>query len=729
LLDALLADDGVAWREGEILLAPAPVPEDEGVRTLADALRPDDACDAQLAGRVEELLRSVALGADGPDGSDDADRAQGATGVWCAPDGRFLLGPAHGQHALPAPALIGAAARERLRAAQLAEIERRLADLLGLIEVERDAVRACERELEAIATALESYPSPVALRAAVREAQALARREREAVESLGRAQALLEQAEQKLSGAEELAGEHRSVHAVPQDLDAHADAIEDYARSAERLAVALRDSAAARERCAQAERRAAQAQGERERAECAAGDAERETDAEASALAEALAAAGQEPAEVLARIEELGRAERAARSEVARLRKEVEAAIGEEARAEEQEKAASSDVERARAAMAAHERALRGLGGADFLRLVLDGDAPADAQSAGGWTPARCLELAKLVLERAPSPEGARSQLAARFDNAHVRLKEALAAHRRVRVFLDRSEDELPILGARIDGAPSAFVDVAAWMDQELVRLRGLLDERQTRLLSEHLADDVAEHLHERIHTAREWVDRTARTTARCRTSSGMGVALRFRERDEEQPGLARAIALLGKPPSLLADDERAELVAFLFERIEQARAADGDGPLERLLTVALDYRSWFRFELQVRMVDGALVPFTRRRKDVGSGGEREVLLHIPLLAAAAAVYDAAAPHAPRLIALDEAFNKVDEAGERGLLETIVALDLDFLLCGYDLWCAHPEVPTVEIYHLKRWDDHFGIVPLHRFRWDGRRTVELDPAA
>ncbi len=716
LLDALLADDGVIWREGDVLLVPAPL-SGQGVRTLADALRPDDDCDERRAGRVAELLRSVALGSDG------------SASVWCAPDGRFLLGPAHGQNELPAPALIGTAARERLRAAQLAELERLLEDLRGRIEIEQDAVRACESELEAIANALERYPSPAALRAAVREAQALARREREAVESLGRAQALLEQAERERSGAEELAGEHRSVHAVPHDLDAHADAIEDYARSGERLAVALRDSAAARERFAQAERRAEQAQGERERAERAAHDAERETDAEASALAEARAAAGQEPAEVLARIEELGRAERDARSRVAGLRKEVEAAIGEEARAEEHEKTAASDAGNAREAMVSHERALRGLGGADFLRLVLDEEAPPDAQSAGGWTAERCLELAKLVLERAPSPEGARSQLAARFDNAHVRLKEALAAHRRVRVFLDRSEDELPILGARIDGAPSAFVDVAAWMDQELVRLRGLLDERQTRLLSEHLADDVAEHLHERIHTAREWVDRTARTTARCRTSSGMGVALRFREREEEQPGLARAIALLGKPPSLLADDERAELVAFLFERIEQARAADGDGPLERLLTVALDYRTWFRFELQVRMVDGALVPFTRRRKDVGSGGEREVLLHIPLLAAAAAVYDAAAPHAPRLIALDEAFNKVDEAGERGLLETIVALDLDFLLCGYDLWCAHPEVPAVEIYHLKRWDDHFGIVPLHRFRWDGQRTVELDPAA
>jgi hypothetical protein len=208
-----------------------------------------------------------------------------------------------------------------------------------------------------------------------------------------------------------------------------------------------------------------------------------------------------------------------------------------------------------------------------------------------------------------------------------------------------------------------------------------------------------------------------------------MGVTLRFHERDDEQPGLVRAIALLGKPPSLLSDGERDEVVRFLFERIERVRAVDGDETLERLLGRALDYRAWFRFDLQVRQPDGKLVPFTRRRKDLGSGGEREVLLHLPLLAAAAAVYDAAASHAPRLIALDEAFNKVDEAGERGLLEAIVGLDLDFLLCGYDLWCAHPEVPAVEIYHLKRWDDTFGIVPLHRFRWDGERTIELDPAA
>src|SRR5438094_937552 len=88
--------------------------------------------------------------------------------------------------------------------------------------------------------------------------------------------------------------------------------------------------------------------------------------------------------------------------------------------------------------------------------------------------------------------------------------------------------------------------------------------------------------------------------------------------------------------PTSFRSSQREELVRFLFDRIEAMRATDGEESLERLLGQVLDYRQWFCFDLQVRMPDGALVPFTRRRKDIGSGGEREVLLHLPLLAAAA---------------------------------------------------------------------------------------------
>ncbi len=716
LLDALLADDGSVWRDGDLLLAPAPLPAGGG-QTLADVLQPDGGCDEAAAGRVIALLRSVALGS-----------AAGAQ-VWCDLDGRFALGPAHGQHALAAPQLIGAAARERLRAHQLRSLEQRIEALTARIDSELETATARQRERDEVTAALARYPDPAALRSAVRAAQTLAREERAAAERTRRAQERLDAAQQAADRAAELAAEHRTLHEIPHDMERNEEALDDYVRSAESLASVRTAAAAARHELERARRQAELADAERQRAEREAEDSARAIDAEAAAIEEARATAGQEPAEVLARIARLAEEERAASERAATLSRQVEDMIRAEERASATLQAAIATQAESSAALEQRERGLRGLGDADLIRLVLGAGAPDDARDATAWSQDRCGELASLVLEEAPRPEAARSQLAARFDNAHVRLKEALASHRRVRIFLERTDDELPVLGARIDGAPCAFVDLAAWMENEVARLRALLDERQARLLSEHLADDVAEHLHERIHAAREWVDRTARTTARCRTSSGMGVVLRFREREDDQPGLERAIGLLGKPPSLLTEAERDELVRFLFARIDYARAIDGDEPLERLLARALDYRSWFRFDLQVRQPDGKLVAFTRRRKDLGSGGEREVLLHLPLLAAAAAVYDAAAPHAPRLIALDEAFNKVDEAGERGLLEAIVALDLDFLLCGYDLWCAHPEVPAVEIYHLKRWDDHFGIVPLHRFRWDGTRTVEVEVAA
>ena len=714
LLDALVADDGAVWRGGDVLLVPAPLPE--GTPTLADVLRPDGACDGALAERVRALLASIGLGA-------------GSAPVWCAGDGRFAFGPGRGTHRLESPQLIGAAARERLRAEQLSELDTRLALLDARIAEEAVSAERHKAEVEALLAFLERYPDPAALRSAVRATQDLAREERHAAERLRRAQERLDEAAGAARLAADLAAQHRTLHAIADDIGAQTAALDEYVRSAERLVATAGLLATVAGHLERATARAARAAARAEQAARAARDARRGADAEAAALDEARTAAGDGPAQALARIEALTAAGRAARRRSQELLAKVEAQVEEGATARAKLEIAQEREHETRGRLRAGQEQLRALGRADFVRLALGDAAPQDAQASEGWDDARCTEVAALLAEGELATDSPRAQLLSRFDAAHLRLKETLASHRRVRVFLDRTPDELPVLGARIDGQARAFVDVATWIEAELARLRGLLDERQARLLSDHLADDVAEHLHERIHTAREWVDRTAQTTARCRTSSGMGVVLRFRERDDDHPGLARAIRLLGTPPDLLEPSQREELVRFLFDRIEAMRATDGEESLERLLGQVLDYRQWFCFDLQVRMPDGALVPFTRRRKDIGSGGEREVLLHLPLLAAAAAVYDAAAPHAPRLIALDEAFNKVDETGERGLLQAIVELDLDFLLCGYDLWCAHPEVPAVEIYHLKRWDDHFGIVPLHRFRWDGVRTVELDPAA
>src|SRR5260221_281332 len=81
--------------------------------------------------------------------------------------------------------------------------------------------------------------------------------------------------------------------------------------------------------------------------------------------------------------------------------------------------------------------------------------------------------------------------------------------------------------------------------------------------------------------------------------------------------------------------------------------AADG---WKEQLAQALDYRGWLRLSLQYRPGAGSpWVVFDAARHAAKSGGEKVVLLSQPLFAAAVVAYDAAGPHAPRWVWLDEA--------------------------------------------------------------------------
>jgi uncharacterized protein YPO0396 len=139
-------------------------------------------------------------------------------------------------------------------------------------------------------------------------------------------------------------------------------------------------------------------------------------------------------------------------------------------------------------------------------------------------------------------------------------------------------------------------------------------------------------------------------------------------------------------------------------------------------LRTALDYRDWFRFHTFV--VEDAAPG--RRRKLTGrtglSQGEQRVLSYLVLFAAAAAHFTSlaeSAPHAPRLILLDDAFAKVDEPTHGRLGRILVDLDLDFVLTSERLMGNWPEVPSLHIYECLR-DPHVrGVATLH-YTWNGR---------
>ena len=123
----------------------------------------------------------------------------------------------------------------------------------------------------------------------------------------------------------------------------------------------------------------------------------------------------------------------------------------------------------------------------------------------------------------------------------------------------------------------------------------------------------------------------------------------------------------------------------------------------------------------------------TRARHSQLSGGEQSVSLHLPLFAAANALFGSARPDAPRLLGLDEAFAGVDDTGRGELMALAEQFDLDLFMTGYDLWATHPAVSGAAHYDLSHsavdhavstvllvWDGSMNIGRLRRHACPGR---------
>ncbi len=167
--------------------------------------------------------------------------------------------------------------------------------------------------------------------------------------------------------------------------------------------------------------------------------------------------------------------------------------------------------------------------------------------------------------------------------------------------------------------------------------------------------------------------------------------------------------------------DDRAAVGRSLQEQIAREHADNPASGWTEQLTRALDYRSWHAFTIQ-RLQDGQWRPAT----GPASGGERVLAASVPLFAAASAHYKSAGnPHAPRLVALDEAFACVDDDSRAKCLGLLATFDMDVVMTSEREWGCYPQVPGLSICQLSR-RDGIDAVLVTPWRWDGRERVRVD---
>jgi uncharacterized protein (TIGR02680 family) len=711
LLDAWLTADGrlLDPRTLDAVLVPATgVSVPDGARSLASALGPS----ARAPAGTRSVLATIALVDDAP--------AVGRVAVDLR--GGYALGPLRGRYTKAEAEHIGAAARAaaraRRRAALLAELEQ--------VEQKRAETEAVARELAArtqrLADEQSALPSTDRLASANRELLVAEQLVDQQTADHAEAAGATRRAGHEVEHSRGLAGEHAERCGLPARLDlrelrTRAEAAGRYEDGLQYAVGALRRARSCEQRVLEDSERVAEQQArarelneaaEREASEArrlTAEHAEREValGSGAAALRERRGTVEIELSEARAATERLHIEDRKAAGSLA-------TATAAAATAGEREESARADREAALAAFARLERA-------DVFRLALAVDAPEDHRAAADWTLTRALEVLRAIppARLASDPS---DRLAAALTRACSELDRDLAQQGDMSVYTTLDADSVMAVRVRDGAAERSLPELTAVLASQIAERDRTLTAEQRRVFGQALLEEIATHLRARIHDVRTRVDEMNGILRHSATAAGKVVQLGWRSRSDNEA--AAAIPLIGKPASGLSELERETLVSFFRGRIELAQSAeietdDGETAI-RTLRDAFDYRQWFRFELW-EGVGRERVALTAARHAVGSGGEQAVLVHLPLFAAAAALYEGA-PGAPRLVMLDEALSGIDDDTRARVMGALVDLDLDFVMTSHELWGTYHTVPSLAIYQLYREQGLFG-VHCERFVWDG----------
>ncbi len=250
-----------------------------------------------------------------------------------------------------------------------------------------------------------------------------------------------------------------------------------------------------------------------------------------------------------------------------------------------------------------------------------------------------------------------------------------------------------------------------------------LLEQRERTVLEDSLLTALAQQIHSRVLAAKDLVDQMDADTRSKPMSSGMAVGIRWVRSDKLTDQQARVSRLLDRDAAGLGADGLAELRGLLRAMIHDHRAANPRDTYREVLGSVLDYRSWHTFELRLLQPGRPVERLTRKKHSEMSGGEKSAAIHLPLFAAANALYSSSKPDCPRLIALDEAFAGIDDTFKPELLGLTVKFDLDLFMTGHDLWVTYPTVPVIAHYDMQH-DKAAHTLSTLLALWDGEQLLD-----
>ena len=720
-------------------------------RTLADLLVVEEQ-DLVPAGLVTDVLASIAVYETAPAHAPEDDDAPFVTLA-----ARYALGPLVGARPKPTAEYIGATNRAERRRVRLAELA---AIIEGLIEARQalaDGIAALDEAEQAFERAAAQLPPTAAIitgRKKLETAAALLadarRREGAAKQTMERKAAELDAARRELR--REAAA--RNLPAEPGALTSVARAVDDFASAASQLVAARKDIKALDKQAGDARRLIDRLSREQEEDADAYADAFAEHEAALSDLeVREAAAAGTEYADAMNQL-------RTVEQDLIRFRREAKELSGKRTELQNSLTRAQTDQQHEREFIATAvtelfsqlERAAPVLH--HDLRELLNvtetdtwpgiwpsaeqvaerlGEAATDAANTAAGAAAvraRLPEPAPAILAAyEQATRGGRAPTENMVANAADRVWDAF---RELEGALKTGDDGYQ---AQMSGQAPLIVEVvgadgrspvaafAREIADALADQGALLERREKTVLEDALLTALAQQIHERVLAARDLVAAMDADTRSKPMSSGTVIGIGWIRADGLTEHQLAASRILEADAASLGERGLAELRSLIRSMIHEHRARRQRDTYREALSAVLDYRAWHLFQLRLTRPGGRTETLTRVKHSQMSGGEKSASIHMPLFAAANALYSSAKPTCPRLVALDEAFAGIDNRFTPDLLGLTVKFDLDLFMTGHDLWVRYPEVPMAAHYDLHH-DETTHTVSALLVLWDGTQLID-----
>jgi uncharacterized protein (TIGR02680 family) len=755
--DPALTSAAVARAEADGYLVALPVDERPAGRTLADVLVPEPQ-DTVAPAIVANVLASIAVAQELP-GAAGTPRSARPPGVVVTARAQYSYGPHLGARPKPAPEFIGATNRANRRRARLAELDVEIAAIKGQRDEVAAELRRVQDALTDLGRAQRELPRTALVAAAlakVTHAAALLSAARERVSTVSaELDAFIAELDARARRLRRT-GADRDMPTGPDEIDTVDRAVADFERAAEELARTRGEAAGLEQDLRGRQIRIDKLSAENDEAASVLAENQAAHAASAEELRVEERATGAAYEQILQEIAEAEELLRAAR-------KALRTASGQEAEAHDKLVTARSDLDHGRRFLAeamteliAQAAAFAPYAHGD-LRPLLDVTETAPWPGTAQWPAAEqaTAELVGLLAGDEPFDPiwairsvlpGAATTILDAY-TAAIRggravsdgvLKGAVdrmwSAYREFENALKAGEDGYQ---ADLTGEAPFVVDVAtnegrspaaafARKIAEDVENQGiLLEERERTVLEDSLLTALAQQIHSRVLAAKDLVNEMDADTRSKPMSSGMAVGIRWIRSDKLSEQQAAVSRLLDRDAVTLGPDGLAQLRSLLRAMIHDHRASNPRDTYREVLGSVLDYRSWYTFELRMLQPGGPPERLTRKKHSEMSGGEKSATIHMPLFAAANALYSSSKPTCPRMVALDEAFAGIDDKFKPELLGLTVRFDLDLFMTGHDLWVTYPTVPTIAHYDMQHDKAAHALSTLLAL-WDGEQLIDAD---